>query len=197
MYSLPDWAFYPIAALAAAGMVAGALSYGDNSVRSREEILTDGILFEGDSLNAITTGNGLTAQILLEGDETFARIDAVRGPFEGIQSAGAVFTLSPAELDAIQGRRVRLRFTVRSAAEYGAPGVRLNFFVAGIGQSAGEHVETGERFETFTLEAASPECSWEFGYIGLWPDWGFERNTIDLERVELTALERLPNCPDT
>ncbi|WP_417478132.1 hypothetical protein [Maricaulis sp.] len=196
MYSLPDWAFYPIAALAAAGMVAGALSYGDNSVRSPEEILTDGILFEGDSLNAITTGNGLTARILREGEETFARIDAVRGPFDGIQSAGAFFTLTPGEVQAIQGRRVRLRFTVRTAPEFGAPGVRLNFFAPGVGQNAGEHVETGDQFETFTLEAASSVCSWEFGYIGLWPDWGFESNTIDLERVELTALERLPDCPD-
>ena len=176
MYSLPDWAFYPIAALAAAGMVAGALSYGDNSVRSPEEILTDGILFEG--------------------DKTFARIDAVRGPFDGIQSAGAFFTLTPGEVQAIQGRRVRLRFTVRTAPEFGAPGVRLNFFAPGVGQNAGEHVETGDQFETFTLEAASSVCSWEFGYIGLWPDWGFESNTIDLERVELTALERLPDCPD-
>ncbi|WP_339739636.1 hypothetical protein [uncultured Maricaulis sp.] len=194
MYSLPDWAFYPIAALAVAGMVAGALSYGDNSERSPEEILTDGILFEGDSLNAITTGNGLSARILREGEETFARIDAVRGPFDGMQSAGAFFALSPGELDAIQGRRVRLRFTVRSAPEFGAPGIRLNFFVPGFGQDSGEHVEISERFETFTLEAASPECSWEFGYIGMWPDWDFEHNTVDLERVELTALDRLPDC---
>lgn len=194
MYSLPDWAFYPIAALVAAGMVGGALSYGDNSLRSPEEILTDGVVFEGDSLNAITLGNGLSAQILHDGEETFARIDAVRGPFEGIQSAGAFFTLSPAELAAIQGRRVRVRFTVRSAPEFGAAGVRLNLFVPGVGQNAGRHQELGPEFESFTLEVNPPSCTWDFGYIGLWPDWDFERNTIDLERVELTPLDVSPNC---
>lgn len=194
MYSLPDWAFYPIAALVTAGMVAGALSYGDNAVRSREEILSEGIVFEGDSLNALTTGNGLTAQFLSEGDEMFARIDAVRGPFEGIQSAGAFFTLSPAEVAAIQGRRVRLSFTVRSAPEHGAEGVRLNFFVPGVGQNAGEHVAVSGEFEAFTIEVAAPTCSWDFAFIGMWPDWAFERNTIDLERVELTPLDQLPDC---
>ncbi len=194
MYSLPDWAFYPLAALAAAGMVGGALSYGDNSLRSREEILTDGIVFQGDSLNAITLGNGLSAQILGDGDEIFARISAVRGPFEGIQSAGAFFTLSPAELDAIEGRRVRVRFTVRSASEHGAAGVRLNLFIPGVGQDAGRHQELGSEFESFTLEINPPTCSWDFGYIGLWPDWNAERNTIDLERVELTPMDISPNC---
>lgn len=194
MYSLPDWAFYPIATLVAAGMVGGALSYGDNSLRSREEILNDGIVFEGESLNAITLGNGLSAQILGDGDEIFARIDAVRGPFDGIQSAGAFFALSPAELEAIQGRRVRVRFTVRSADEHGAAGVRLNLFIPGVGQNAGQHVELGSEFESFTLEINPRICSWEFGFVGLWPDWDFERNTIDLERVELTPLDVSPNC---
>lgn len=194
MYSLPDWAFYPIAALAAAAMVGGALSYGDNSTRSPEEILTDGIVFEGENLNAITVGNGLTAQVLTDGGETFVRIDAVRGPFEGIQSAGAFFALSPDELAAIQGRRLRLRFTVRSAPEFGAEGVRLNLFIPGVGQNAGSHVEIGPDFESQTLEINPPTCSWEFGFIGLWPDWEFERNTVDLERVELSALDVSPNC---
>lgn len=194
MYSLPDWAFYPIAALVAAGMVGGALSYGDNSTRSREEILTDGVVFAGDSLNAITTGNGLSAQILTENGETFARIDAVRGPFEGIQSAGAFFTLSLTELAAIQGRRVRVRFTIRSAEGFGAAGVRLNLFIPDVGQHAGLHQELGSEFESFTLEINPPTCTWDFGYIGVWPDWAFERNTIDLERVELTPLDVSPNC---
>ncbi|WP_417490910.1 hypothetical protein [Maricaulis sp.] len=194
MYSLPDWAFYPIAALVTAGMVGGALSHGDNTVRSREEILSEGIVYEGDGLNALTTGNGLTARFLTEGDENFARIDAVRGPFDGIQSAGAFFALSPTEIDAIQGRRVRVSFTLRRAPEHGADNVRLNFFVPGIGQNSGEHVEPDDGFESFTIEVAAPVCSWDHAYIGLWPAWDFERNTVDLQRVELTPLDQLPDC---
>jgi hypothetical protein len=194
MFSLPDWAFYPIAALAVTAMVGGALSYGDNSLRSREEILTDGVVFEGDSLNAITLGNGLSAQILRDGEETYARIDAVRGPFDGMQSAGAFFALSPAELEAIQGRRVRVRFTVRSAPEFGAAGVRLNLFVPGVGQNAGRQQALSPEFESYTLEINPPSCVWEFGFLGVWPDWAFEHNTIDLERVELTPLDVSPNC---
>lgn len=194
MYSLPDWVFYPLATLAAASMIAGALNSSRDPARMPEEILADGIMFEGDSLNAMTLGNGLSAQMLTEGGTTFARIEAVRGPFDGQQSAGAFFALSPVELTALQGHSVRIQFTVRSADENGAAGLRTNFFVPGVGQSDWHRDEISGGFEIVTLDQTAPSCRWDIGYIGLWPDWDFERNTIDLERVELSALERNPDC---
>lgn len=194
MYSLPDWAFYPIAALAVTGMVAGALSTGSGPTRPREEILTDGILFEGDSLNAITVGNGLSVQVLTQDGETFARIAAVRGPLEGIQSAGAFFTLSPDELTALQGHRIRVRFRLRQADVDGAETTLLNFFVDGVGQNTWREAMPGSDFEDVILEFSPPRCEWAYGYIGAWPDSRPTRNNLDLALVELTALDQIEGC---
>jgi hypothetical protein len=194
MYSLPDWAFYPIAALAVTGMVAGALSTGSGPTRPREEILADGILFEGDSLNAITVGNGLSVQVLTQDGETFARIAAVRGPLDGMQSAGAFFTLSPAELEALQGHRVRLRFRMRTADVEGAETAQINFFVDGVGQNTWREVTPGAEFDDVVLEFSPPRCEWAYGYIGLWPDWRPTQNNLDLSLVELTALDHIEGC---
>lgn len=113
MYSLPDWAFYPLAAAVAGGMIAGALAFGDTPRRTPEQIRAEGLVYEGDTLNALITGNGLEALFLTEGQTPFMRISAARGPFDGMQSAGAFYALSPDELEALQGHRVRLTFRVR------------------------------------------------------------------------------------
>lgn len=81
--------------------------------RTPEQIRAEGLVYEGDTLNALITGNGLEALFLTEGQTPFMRISAARGPFDGMQSAGAFYALSPDELEALQGHRVRLTFRVR------------------------------------------------------------------------------------
>ena len=191
MFSLPDWAFYPISAAIVAGMVAGALSLGDTTHRTPEEILAQGLTYEGDTLNVATTGNGLTATLLTDGDETYLRIEAARGPLDGMQSAGAFFPLTPDEREALQGHRVRVSVDVRASHENPARGVRLSFFVPRIGQSSWQRYEVGSEFERIEFDATPPGCVWSFGYIGLWPDWDYEANAIDVREVRLTALEPL------
>lgn len=191
MFSLPDWAFYPLAAIVAGSMVAGALAFGDATQRTPEQIRAEGLVYEGDTLNVIATGNGLEASVLTDGDTAFLRISAARGPFDGMQSAGAFFALSPDELEALQGHRVRLTFQVRSGGEQPAEGVRLNFFLPGIGQDGWTRHPVGAHFEDITFDVSPPACQWDYGYIGIWPDWDFERNTIEVRRVELTALEEI------
>lgn len=191
MFSLPDWAFYPISAIVAGGMIAGALAFGDVSRRTPEQIRAEGLVYEGDTLNAVATGNGLEAALLADGDNAFLRISAARGPFDGMQSAGAFFALSPDELEALEGHRVRVTVRARSADEQPAEGVRFNLFLPGIGQDGWTRHTLGEDFEDITFDISPPTCSWDYGYIGIWPDWDFERNTVDIRRVELVALEEI------
>jgi hypothetical protein len=189
MYSLPDWAFYPLAALLIGGMIYGALSGADNTIRSNEDILAEGVAFEGDQLNGITLGNGLDAVVLVENDRVFARISAARGPLDGPQSAGAFYTLTPQEIEAMQGHVVQVSFRVRSAGENGASGVNLALFVAGIGQDAWQRQAVTTEFADYSMTITPPPCDWGYGYLGLWPDWTVGTNTIDVDRVEIRVLE--------
>ncbi|WP_291841574.1 hypothetical protein [Maricaulis sp.] len=189
MLSLPDWAFYPLATAAAAGMIALAVSFGESDHRAPEEILAEGLVYDGPGLAALQTGNGLTAEFLTENGEAFVRISAARGPFDGIQSAGAFFTLTPEEREALQGHRVRIRFNLRQADVQPAEATRLAFLIPGLGQDSWQRMPVGEDFAPIELDIEPPSCVWTVGFIGLWPDWTTDRNTIDLESVELMALE--------
>lgn len=191
MFSLPDWAFYPLAAAVTGGMIAGALAFGDVSQRTPEQIRAEGLVYEGDTLGVVATGNGLEASLLTDGATSFLRISAARGPFDGMQSAGAFFAMAPAELEALQGHRVRVTIRARGADEHPAEGVRFNLFLPGIGQDGWTRHPLGGDFQDITFDVSPPACSWDYGYIGIWPDWDFERNTVDVGRVELIALEEI------
>ncbi|WP_300530365.1 hypothetical protein [Maricaulis sp.] len=192
--SLPDWAFYPIAALVIGGMIGGALSFGNTGARSVEELLQDGRVFQGEELGALATGNGLYVQLLNEDDGFFARVRAERGQFDGLQSAGAFFVLSDLEREAFQGHRVRMRVVARSAGTNGAEGTHVNLFLPGRGQGQWERVELSNSFEAYDFEIAVRECVWDFAFVSLWPDWVEEANTIDVERIEVSVLEPQPSC---
>ncbi len=192
MYSLPDWAFYPIATALAAGMVVTAMSFGESGHRTPEEIRAEGIAFADDSLAALTLGNGLAAEFLTDEETQFARISAARGPFDGIQSAGAFFTLSEDEIEALEGHRVRLTFAVRAAEIDGAEQVRFNLFIPGRSQGDWQVSPVTSEFTRVTLDLTPAQCEWGFAYVALWPDWTTDHNQIDLERVEISALEPVP-----
>ncbi|MHA6288850.1 hypothetical protein [Maricaulis sp. CAU 1757] len=191
MISLPDWAFFPVAAALAAGMVLGALSFGESNQRSTAEIFAEGVSYSGPDLAQITLGNGLSAEFLSQNERDFVRITAERGPFDGIQSAGAFYTLAPEELRALQGHRVDIRVVMRQPDENAADGVRIAFFVPGIGQDAWDRREISGEFEAYDKDVAAPSCAWDYGYIGVWPDWRSGQNRADIQSIEITALEPL------
>lgn len=189
MFSLPDWAFFPLAGAVIAGMIAGALSQGDSGYRSSEQILADGVRFDDVQLEAITTGNGLEAGFLIEGQTRIVRITASRGPLDGPRSAGAFYTLLPQEIQALQGYSLEVRFWARSSADNGAEAARFNLFTPGIGQGSWRHVPLGPEFEEVSFTVTPPSCDWNFGYVGVWPDWDFGADTIELRAVEIRAFE--------
>jgi len=189
MLSLPDWAFYPLAAMIIGGMVVTAVSFGENHQRSPEEIRAEGIVYEGEALAALIVGNGLTVEFLQENGTRFARIMAARGPLDGIQSAGAFFTLSPDERSAIDGHRVRVQFVAKAAPEAAAAEVRANLFIPGRTQSHWETFSLTDDHQVFTLDITPRDCTNSYAYAGLWPDWTNGANTVDLQLVEITILE--------
>jgi len=189
MISLPDWAFYPLAAAVIGAGVFAAINARGNEFRSQEDILEAGLVYEGADLNAITLGNGLEATLLEHVDGTFIRIAAVRGPLDGPRSAGAFYTLSPDEISALQGHNLQITFRIRTADENGANTTRLTFFTQGISQESWREQELHTDFANYTITVTPPHCTWDYAFIGLWPDWNVSANSIDVERVSLEVVE--------
>lgn len=192
--SLPDWAFYPLAILLIGGMIGGALSFGNTGVRSAEDLVENGRIYEGAELGALATGNGLYVQMMGEGDAVFARVSADRGQFDGLQSAGAFFVLDDTERAAFQGHRIRMRLVARSAGSNGAEGTHVNLFLPGRSQADWQRIELTADYQAYDLDVGVPACEWDFAFVSLWPDWDEGANTIEVERIEVSVLEPQPGC---
>lgn len=188
-FSFPDWAFYPLASLTVGGMIFGALNEATAISRTDVDILANGVVYEAFLLNSITTGNGLEADFLFDDTPPIVRINAVRGPLEGPHSAGAFYTLTPQELGVLQGHVISLTLTVRTADESGATSTRVSFFTPGIGQDSWQIHGLSNDFTQISLTITPPSCEWTYGYIGVWPDWDVNANTIEIERLEIQALQ--------
>jgi len=187
--SLPDWAFFPLALALIGSMIYVALNMGDRVTLTADDILEQGVVHEGAGLQGLTTGNGLSVVYLSDESGEFARITAERGPFDGIQSAGAFFSLTEPQREALRGHRVRITATLRAAPVNGAEGVQLNLFLPDRGQNNWQRVVLSEDAETYSIEITSRACSWDLAFLALWPDWDAQANTVDLYRYEIQALE--------
>lgn len=187
--SLPDWAFFTLTPALVIGMIWLALSVGgDRRPLTVEEIRAQGLVFEGAALQAITTGPGLTAQHLAEGERSFVRINAVRGPFDGTQSAGAFFALDERELDALQGYELEMQIILRRPPVDGADTALVNIFLPDRGHDQWQTVELEQDFTTISLTARSALCDWRLAYLGVWPAWDEGANSVDLESVAVRAI---------
>lgn len=193
--SLPDWAFYPVIALVIGGLITVAFNLGERRiVLSPEEIRENGIIFEGDQFLALAVGPGLTSEYLVEGDRSFARILADRGPLDGIQSAGVFFALDDRQLEALQGHDVEIHAVLRSGGELGADGARVNLFLPGRGQTAWHRFALSDTFETYTLPVSVRACEWTIGMLGVWPDWDTTARVVDVERLEIQVTGPSDRC---
>lgn len=195
--SLPDWAFYPLAALAVTAMITGAvLMGGEERPLSADEIRSQGYIYEGESLRGLTVGPGLAVEYLTENDQSFARIAAERGPFDGVPHGGSFFALNRNQVEAFQGYSVIITATLRSPTVDGAETVQMNFFAGGRNQNDWETFNLPGSFEEVVFSVSTPSCEWEDGrsLIAFWPASSVGANTVDLARVEITASEA-QDCP--
>ncbi|MBR9824336.1 MAG: hypothetical protein GYB36_00870 [Alphaproteobacteria bacterium] len=190
--SLPDWAFYPFTAMIISGLIGGAILIGaDDRPLEPEEIREFGYVYEGQALQGLTIGPGLTADYLTEGAHSFARIAAARGPLDGVPHGGAFFALTSNQIEAFRGYELIITATLRSATTDGAETVQLNLFAGGRNQGDWETFELQDQFEEIVFRVSPPNCQWEQGrsLMAFWPASNARANTIDLERVAITVAD--------
>lgn len=195
--SLPDLFFFPLAALIAAGLIGSALLMGeDERPLQADEIREFGFVYEGQALQGLTTGPGLTAAYLTEGEREFVRITASRGPHEGVPHGGAFFALNPNQIEAFAGHSLTITARMRSPSSDGAATVEMNLFAGGRNQTNWETFELDGEFTDTIFQVSPPTCEWEQrrSLVSFWPASDAGANTIDLEHVSI-SIDEAQDCP--
>jgi len=170
-YSLPDWAFLPLSALAGAGLVYAAMSFRPGFV---EPVYSEtGFEMRGLALQGLIPGPGTRYELITENFDTpIARLSATAS-FEssGQMSAGVGVALSPDWEAQVVGRMLRVEVDAKPADGSEVDQIRVGYFTTGFGDSGRIPVALDEDWQTVGIcfqvpETAEPNNNES---MGVWP----------------------------
>ncbi|TGY90332.1 hypothetical protein E5163_04180 [Marinicauda algicola] len=195
-FSLPDWAFYPLAGLLAAGLVALAMLVRPAGT---EPVVQGGrFTVQGPALSNFIPGPGTRVSFMPDypgGAVARAGSDASLEA-AGALSAGVGLVVPPAFEAAVVGQPIRVTFEIQ-AMDDTLEEVRIGYFTVSTGDSGWRAVPVSERFETVSFDwqvpadAALNENEW----VGIWPDpEGLGRDVL-VRRVVIEILAGQGSSP--
>lgn len=200
-YSLPDWAFYPVAVGVFAGLIALANAYRPSGA---EPIVNDTeFIMNGPALSQLVPGPGTAVQLVTATGEPLARMTATASlEAAGTLSAGVAAIIPEAFETAVIGRVVRVEAEWRSAEAGVITTARLGYFTTGGGDSGWRALNVDDRFERvgfcFEIPAAAPQNGIES--MGVWPDeTGASRALLvrDMRTTILPQGSTMADCNST
>jgi len=189
-FSLPDWAFYPFAALL--GGVMTAVAFTARPPEAVPEMTDTTFLLEGLALNEVFPGPGTRVDFIPRSDSgAVIRLSASETVETGSRLFPGVGIPLPAAFEARAiGQRVYVELEVRRV-DGDLEEVQIGYFTDSSGTSGWKPRPVTDRYAPITLEWTVPATAVADGreWIGLWPDPEGEDRAIFVRRVEARILE--------
>lgn len=188
--SAPDWAFYPVAALVLAGMIAFALS--GRAELQGVLISENRLLAEGEALLNLVPGPGTAVVFDFAEGAALAR-SAATLEAAGHLSAG-VGLLAPAVFErSVIGRRIRVSVEMR-AADSSLTEARLGYFTTEGHDSGWRVFEIGEDYAFYAFEHDISPLTQANNeeWVGVWPDAQGLGRGVYVRRLQVDILPAEP-----
>jgi len=188
--ALPDWLFYPLAALLAAVLIVFSLRYWPGKSHEAgpfDGSPRDGVSISGRQLGLMQAGPGLSAQLVEQDGETFLRTAAGQRPDEGVRSAG-VFLALPERFGAFYaGKKIVASMDLRSTGRDASPQAFTAYYSLGRGNSPHTPCPLSAHWQTCTMHyRPSPAGKGKvLDYFGLWPDPQGLSKTADIRSIRI------------
>ena len=198
-WSLPDWAFLPLAALVTTGLIALALNIRPGTV---EPVITgDTFVMEGEALGELIPGPGTRFDLTFgPAGEPIARLSATASfASSGLLSAGVGAAL-PAEWEANAiGRIVRFEVEAQAAPDSSIDAIRLGYFTVGHGDSERTLRALGDSWSTLGIcyQVAATAQPNGAEWLGIWPGDAGDGEPVLVRSIRLTLEpegETLAQC---
>lgn len=197
-YSLPDWAFLPLAGLVGAGLIALAMSYRPDY---QAPIYTDtSFVMRGTALGELIAGPGTRIELITEDTENpVARLSAVASfDAAGLQSAGVGAALIEDWEARVAGRMLRIEVEARRPEDSEIDQIRVGYFTTGYGDSERTLVALGEDWNTVGICFLVPEAAQPNGQesVGVWPGDQGNGEPVFVREIRIT-IEPEPTSLET
>ncbi len=186
-----DRIFLPLFILTLAVIVYSAFAFGprpDNSKGPLDGDPLEGFVLEGDNLNIIGTGPGLTMEVIDDPvDGKFIRTASGQTPTQGIRSAGTFVAILPDLGQAWQGHTVYAAVTLRQSEENGSDDVMFRYYAVDRGNGKPVQCPVSKDWSACYLSHFVPTSDKppNMSFIGIWPDTRGLSRFVDINRIEV------------
>lgn len=204
---LPDWAFYPLAALFGAGLIVFSLSFWPGQPQEDGPFIgapESGFVITGEHLSLLQTGPGLTAKLVdapkqageqEQGDIKkvnwrVLRVAAGRSPEDGDRSAGVFLTLPARYSTAYAGKKIALTMVLRSAQPTPAPDAYIGYYALGREDSPHKFCALSAQWQACTLRYDVPAAKDhnDIDFAGIWPDPAGLGRLAEIREIRLSLV---------
>lgn len=187
-YSLPDWAFLPLAGLAGAGLIALAMGYRPG-FQAPTYTETSFVMREA-ALGELIPGPGTRFELITEGVEApIAQISAVASfDSAGLQSAGVGAALITDWETRVAGRMLRIEVEAKRGEGAEIDQIRVGYFTTGYGDSERTLVSLTEDWQTVGICFQVPDTAQPTGQesVGIWPGDDGNGEPVLVRQIEIT-----------
>jgi len=193
---MSDRFFYPFIVLLIGAIVSGALFAGGplkSPGKTPEQILSAGLMVEGDDLRRFVNAPGTSVNFALDsaGKAAHAVLSAHLSKAAAPPSAGVFVTLGPDYEAAFGGKT--LEVTVRAKAGGDNPSDRflMQYFTASVGDSDEKVFPLTGQYQDYTVIFKTNPPRGEPGsdYVGIWPDMDGQKRTMDVQSISVKVSQ--------
>lgn len=192
---LKDRFFYPLAAILVVVMIAAALSFGENSDLTVDQIRKEGYIMSGEDLVRLTAQPGTQAvYVPAFGEEpAYARLTSTAARDSLPRGPGVFAPLGPIYERAFAAQNIQMTVTARKSRINGLETFDIGYFSAGSGDSGWKRKQLTSEWTDFVLDFTPGALTERVGldHASVWPGETAELLTVDVKVIKVV----LRNAP--
>ena len=190
---LKDRFFYPLAAIIVAAMIAAALSFGEKSDLSVDEIRKSGYLMNGEDLVRLTAQPGTQAIYVAasRGEPAYARLSSTAARDSLPPGPGVFAPLGLIHERAFATQNIRMTVTARKSRINGLDTFDIGYFSAGSGDSGWKRKTLTPDWKDYVLDFRPGALTERVGldHASVWPGETAELLTVDIKSIKVVVRE--------
>lgn len=188
---LKDRFFYPLAAIIVAGMIFGALSFGEDPDLTVDKIRTSGYLMTGEDLVRLTAQPGTQAIYIAptRDEPAYARLTSTAARNSLPKGPGVFAPLGLIHERAFAAQDIRMTVTARSSRINGLETFDIGYFSAGSGDSGWKRHRLTPEWKDYVLDFRPGALTERVGldHASVWPGTTGELLNVDVKSIKVVV----------